>query len=203
MGGQSYCACHEMSVGDARPSDVGFIVTHIRSEDCDKSGGIAVVNFPVPPGDVSSRTTSKLGSAVLLVVVTSASGTLGVNPPASAPAGPVCAANAMDDPLIGLGNDACQSNSRHRTWVPEAQVAEKSSGNASAVSLATGGGGAAWSGVTHAVRSKNMNSSAFSCAESGWLMHACGKCWLSRPQLFGSGAFGWLGGIAGFGGFFG
>ena len=38
-----------------------------------------------------------------------------------------------------------------------------------------GGGGAALSGETHAVRSKNMNSRAFSCADSVPWRHDSGN----------------------------
>jgi hypothetical protein len=49
-----------------------------------------------------------------------------------------------------------------------------------------GGPVGAWSGVTHAVRSKNMNSSAFSCADIGLCTQACGKRPLLVLQLVGS-----------------
>ena len=43
------------------------------------------------------------------------------------------------------------------------------------MNVVTGGGGGALSGVTHEVRSKNMNSSAFSCDERVPCRHASGK----------------------------
>jgi hypothetical protein len=44
---------------------------------------------------------------VFVVAVVSGSGVLGTNPgEPSPPTGPVCAANEIDEPLTGLGNDA-------------------------------------------------------------------------------------------------
>ena len=89
---------------------------------------------------------------------------------------PVCAENVMFAPG---GIWACQSNSRHVGDVPGVmQAAVKSSvkvAGGNPVIAVGGGGGTALSGDTHEVRSKNMNSSAFSCDESVPWRHASGN----------------------------
>src|SRR5271166_1444586 len=103
------------------------------------------------------------------------SGVAGSTAPASPVAGPVWALMERLDPLAGLGKVVVKSSSRQRASPPASphvpvNVRGKVSG------LRGGGGvpasgGAAVSGCTHDVMSKNMNSSAFSCALIGACTH--------------------------------
>lgn len=129
----------------------------------DLTTGLATLNAPVPPLPVSMRTTSKFWFVgpvfVLVVALASGSGEVGSRLDASSPDW----ADTTIDALVGIC--ACQSNSLHCTAVPEGHDPVKSSVNVAALYPGAdggGGGGGALSGDTHEVRSKNMNSSAFS-----------------------------------------
>jgi hypothetical protein len=154
-----------------------------RSSVPETTGGTATLKAPVPLGPVSMRATSKFcimgPTLVLMVAVSSRTGVAGMSVEAL---GPVWAENTM---LAPGGIWACQSNSVHlgSVWGGH-ELAVKSTVKVAGgypVMATGGGGGCALSGDTHEVRSKNMNSSAFSCDDSVPWRHDSGN----SPELNG------------------
>ena len=151
------------------PLESGFMVIVTRRTLSERMGGLAVLKGPVPvvvpPVDVSMIAASNAGSVVLFVTFAIVTGDAFLSVEVVAPD---CAPNTIDVPA---GVSACQSNSRHLMLCPLGHVPLKSCVN---VADWNGGGpgGGPLSGATHDVRSKNMNSSACSCAIIGWLAHA-------------------------------
>jgi hypothetical protein len=140
------------------------------------TGGEATSNAPVPLGPESMKATSKfciIGPVfVLIVAVPSSTGIAGSRVAAVIPD---CAENVM---LVPVGICACQSNSLHVGSVAGGHRATKSCVKVAGgypVMPTGGGGGAALSGDTQDVRSKNMNSSDFSCADSVPCRHDSGN----------------------------
>jgi hypothetical protein len=131
-----------------------------------------VSKAPVPFGPVSRKS----APVPVVVAVSTTSGAAGSSVVLSAP---VCTPNTMFAPG---GTVAFQSNSLQAGTVPGWAVHEavkswvKVAGG-KPVSMTAGGGGVALSGDTHEVRSKNRNSSAFSCDESVPWRQASGN-WL-------------------------
>lgn len=146
------------------PVESGFMVMVTRRTVSERMTGLAVLNGPlpevVPPVDVSMIAASKAGSTVLFVTFASVTGFAFERFDV---VGPDCAPNTIDVPA---GVSACQSNSRHLMLCPLGHVPVKSWVNVADL-YGGGPGGGPLSGATHDVRSKNMNSSACSCAIIG------------------------------------